>query len=276
MVGILNDQALARPRNGRSPPRNGFPTTMPIQFKRRSLHLPELARAERTATSKALTDLRRLALFLGGLFSERHTGQALRGRYEESLKTWLLVLDGLPDMQVGVHLPTWSVHVYIDQRLRLQYPCRQRALADVGQWMQKQPLLTSYTKKTLGQQQSSAAKIIGSHGVPATQDVSHWIVAAQRSLRLASTSPEDPHWQVATMTLEVPAGIDGASVTLGMTIAPGELPYWYLKQGEEQLGQLKGASLCNRIQSDQRYLISAFVLRGEVTDEFSPSSEETE
>jgi hypothetical protein len=79
-----------------------------------------------------------------------------------------------------------------------------------------------------------------------------------------------------TMTLEVPASIEGTSVTLGVAFEPKALPHWYIKQGGEQLGVLRGASLCNRTQSDQRDLITAFVLRGEVTDEFSPSSLETE
>ena len=249
---------------------------MPILLKRRNFIAPELARAERTATTEALVDLQRLAIFLGESFSQKHVGDSIRGRYAESLQTFVLSLDGLHEMQVGIHMPTWSIHVFVGQRLRLQYTCRERSLADVGHWVQKQDILTKYLGKSSKGQQSSAEAVIGSHRAEATRDATHWILAAQRSLRLASTSTDEPRWHVDTMTLEVPASIEGTSVTLGVAFEPKALPHWYLKQGGEQLGVLRGASLCNRTQSDQRDLITAFVLRGEVTDEFSPSSEETE
>ena len=249
---------------------------MPILLKRRNFIAPELARAESTATTEALVDLQRLATFLGESFSQKHIGDSIRGRYAESLQTFVLSLDGLHEMQVGIHMPTWSIHVFVGQRLRLQYTCRERSLADVGHWVQKQDILTKYLGKSSKGQQSSAEAVIGSHRAEATRDATHWILAAQRSLRLASTSTDEPRWHVDTMTLEVPASIEGTSVTLGVAFEPKALPHWYLKQGGEQLGVLRGASLCNRTQSDQRDLITAFVLRGEVTDEFSPSSEETE
>ena len=249
---------------------------MPILLKRRNFIAPELARADRTATTEALVDLHRLATFLGESFSQKHIGDSILGRYAESLQTFVLSLDGLHEMQVGLHIPTWSIHVYVGQRLRLQYSCRERSLADIGHWVQKQDILTKYLGKSSKGQQSSAEAVIGSHRAEATRDATHWILAAQRSLRLASTSTDEPRWHVDTMTLEVPASIEGTSVTLGVAFEPKALPHWYLKQGGEQLGVLRGASLCNRTQSDQRDLITAFVLRGEVTDEFSPSSEETE
>ena len=249
---------------------------MPILLKRRNFIAPELARAESTATTEALVDLQRLATFLGESFSQKHIGDSIRGRYAESLQTFVLSLDGLHEMQVGIHMPTWSIHVFVGQRLRLQYTCRERSLADVGHWVQKQDILTKYLGKSSKGQRSDADAMIGSHSAEATRDATHWILAAQRSLRLASTSTDEPRWHVDTMTLEVPASIEGTSVTLGVAFEPKALPHWYLKQGGEQLGVLRGASLCNRTQSDQRDLITAFVLRGEVTDEFSPSSEETE
>lgn len=249
---------------------------MPTQLKRRSFVAPELARAERVATTEALVDLRRLAVLLGESFSPTHIGGSLHGRYAESLQAFMLCLDGLHEMQVGIHIPTWSIHVYVGQRLRLQYTCREQSLAEVGHWVQKQDILTKYLGKLSKGQLSDADAIIGSHNAAATRDAAHWILAAQRSLRMASTSMDEPRWHVDTMTLEVPASIGGASVTHGVAIVPKELPYWYLRQGGEQLGVLRGASLCNRTQSDQRELITAFVLRGEVTDEFYPSSEETE
>ena len=249
---------------------------MPILLKRRNFNAPELARAERAATTEALADLQRLTVFLGESFSKTHVGDSLRGRYAESLQTFVLSLDGLHEMQVGIHMPTWSIHVYVGQRLRLQYTCRERSLSDVGHWVQKQDILAKYQGELSKGQRSSAEAMIGSHSDAVTRDATHWILAAQRSLRLASTSTDEPRWHVDTMTLEVPASIEGTSVTLGVAFEPRELPHWYIKQGGEHLGVLRGASLCNRTQSDQRDLISAFVLRGEVTDEFSPSSEETE